>query len=89
MLQQPVVGQVLALAEESPSSLWTMLHHDHVNEGAARGTQSLLAQAPCQQLPILDQHLQKTSILTLPALHTLLWKIHMMTSRIQLAYNLT
>ena len=71
MLQQPVVGQVLALAEEGPGGLWTMLHHDHMNEGAARGTQSLLAQASCQQLPVLDQNLQQTSTVSLPILYTM------------------
>ena len=59
MLQQPVVGQVLALAEEGTGRFGAMFHHDHVDEGAARGSQSLLAQPSSQQLAVLDQHLSK------------------------------
>ena len=62
MLQQPVVGEVLALAEEGACSLRAMLHHDDVDERASRGSQSLLAQASCQQLSILDQHLQHRKV---------------------------
>ena len=35
MLQQPVVGEVLTLAQEGPSSFRAVLHHDDVNEGAS------------------------------------------------------
>ena len=59
MLQQPVVGQVLALAQEGAGSFRPMLHHDNVDQRASRRSKSLLAQAPSQQLPILNQHLQK------------------------------
>ena len=59
VLQQPVVGQVLALAQESSGSFRPMLHHDDMDEGASRCSKSLLAQASSQQLPVLNQHLYR------------------------------
>ena len=35
MLQQPVVGEVLALAQEGSGCFGAMLHHDDVDQGAS------------------------------------------------------
>lgn len=67
VLQEPVVGQVLALTQEGTGSFRAMLHHNDMDERASRCSKSLLAQASSQQLPILNQNLHKQkSELSLP-----------------------
>ena len=61
MLQQPVVGHILALAQEGASCVWALLHPDDVDQAAPGCPQCLLADAARHQFTILDEHLRTPS----------------------------